>query len=38
MNEQIILDTIHPDKDADGFHPVKCWKTCQLVKKMMKIY
>ena len=21
MNEQIILDSIHPNKDADGFHP-----------------
>ena len=22
INEQIILDSIHPDKDADGFHPI----------------
>ena len=22
INEQIILDSIHPDKDADGFHPL----------------
>ena len=26
MNEQIILDTIHPDKDADGFHPLNVGK------------
>ena len=22
INEQTILDSIHPDKDADGFHPI----------------
>ena len=22
INEQIILDSIHPNKDADGFHPL----------------
>ena len=26
MNEQIILDSIHPDKDADGFHPFNVGK------------
>ena len=26
MNEQVILDTIHPDKDADGFHPLNVGK------------
>ena len=26
INEQIILDTIHPDKDADGFHPLNVGK------------
>ena len=26
MNEQIILDSIHPDKDADGFHPLNVGK------------
>ena len=26
MNEQTILDSIHPDKDADGFHPVNVGK------------
>tara|TARA_B100000575_G_scaffold167607_1_gene134069 strand:+ start:1224 stop:2111 length:888 start_codon:yes stop_codon:yes gene_type:complete len=26
MNEQKILDTIHPDKDADGFHPLNVGK------------
>ena len=26
MNEQSILDSIHPDKDADGFHPVNVGK------------
>ena len=26
MNEHIILDSIHPDKDADGFHPVNVGK------------
>jgi methylenetetrahydrofolate dehydrogenase (NADP+)/methenyltetrahydrofolate cyclohydrolase len=26
MNEQLILDTIHPDKDADGFHPLNVGK------------
>ena len=26
MNEQIILDTIHPEKDADGFHPLNVGK------------
>jgi len=22
INEQLVLDSIHPDKDADGFHPL----------------
>ena len=26
IDEQIILDTIHPDKDADGFHPLNVGK------------
>ena len=26
MNEQLILDSIHPDKDADGFHPLNVGK------------
>ena len=26
INEQIILDTIHPEKDADGFHPLNVGK------------
>ena len=26
MDEQIILDTIHPSKDADGFHPLNVGK------------
>ncbi len=26
INEQTILDAIHPDKDADGFHPVNVGK------------
>ena len=26
MNEHTILDSIHPDKDADGFHPVNVGK------------
>ena len=26
INEQIILDTIHPNKDADGFHPLNVGK------------
>ena len=26
INEQIILDSIHPNKDADGFHPVNVGK------------
>ncbi len=26
INEQIVLDSIHPDKDADGFHPVNVGK------------
>ena len=26
MNEQTILDSIHPDKDADGFHPLNVGK------------
>ena len=26
MNEQIILDSIDPDKDADGFHPLNVGK------------
>ena len=26
MHEQIILDSIHPDKDADGFHPLNVGK------------
>ena len=25
INEQLILDSINPDKDADGFHPLKSW-------------
>ena len=26
MNEQIVLDSIHPNKDADGFHPLNVGK------------
>ncbi len=26
INEQIVLDTIHPNKDADGFHPLNVGK------------
>ena len=26
INEQIILDSIHPDKDVDGFHPLNVGK------------
>ena len=26
MHEQTILDSIEPDKDADGFHPVNVGK------------
>ncbi len=26
INEQVILDTINPDKDADGFHPLNVGK------------
>ena len=26
INYQIILDSIHPDKDADGFHPLNVGK------------
>lgn len=26
INEQVILDSINPDKDADGFHPVNVGK------------
>ena len=26
INEQTILDSIHPDKDADGFHPLNVGK------------
>ena len=26
INEQIILDAIHPEKDADGFHPLNVGK------------
>ena len=26
INEQAILDSIHPDKDADGFHPLNVGK------------
>ena len=26
MHEQTILDSIHPDKDADGFHPINVGK------------
>ena len=26
INEQVILDSINPDKDADGFSSIKCWK------------
>ena len=26
VDEQIILDTIHPNKDADGFHPLNVGK------------
>ena len=26
MHEQTILDSIHPDKDADGFHPLNVGK------------
>ena len=26
INEQVILDSIHPDKDADGFHPLNVGK------------
>ena len=26
INEQIILDSVNPDKDADGFHPINVGK------------
>ena len=26
MNEQLVLDSINPDKDADGFHPLNVGK------------
>ena len=26
INEQVILDSIHPDKDVDGFHPLNVGK------------
>jgi len=26
INEQFVLDSIHPDKDADGFHPLNVGK------------
>ena len=26
INEQLILDSIHPNKDADGFHPLNVGK------------
>ena len=26
INEQIVLDSIHPEKDADGFHPLNVGK------------
>ena len=26
INEHIVLDSIHPDKDADGFHPLNVGK------------
>ena len=26
VNEQLVLDSIHPDKDADGFHPLNVGK------------
>ena len=26
VNEQVVLDSIHPDKDADGFHPLNVGK------------
>ena len=26
FNEQIVLDSIHPNKDADGFHPLNVGK------------
>ena len=26
INEQLVLDSIHPDKDADGFHPLTVGK------------
>ena len=26
MNDQIVLDSIHSDKDADGFHPLNVGK------------
>ena len=26
INEQVVLDSIHPDKDADGFHPLNVGK------------
>jgi methylenetetrahydrofolate dehydrogenase (NADP+)/methenyltetrahydrofolate cyclohydrolase len=26
INEQLVLDSIHPDKDADGFHPLNVGK------------
>ena len=26
INEQVILDSINPDKDADGFHPLNVGK------------
>ena len=27
MNEQLVLDSINPDKDADGFHPLNVGKV-----------
>ena len=37
INEQIILDSIHPDKDADGFHPLNVGRLLSQAT-MMKIY
>lgn len=28
INEQKIIEAVHPDKDVDGFHPVNVGKTC----------
>ena len=27
ISDEKVINTINPDKDVDGFHPVKCWKN-----------